>query len=109
MARNGPVDSQMGTDGEPPVPEESFSELCGTLGIRPLGRNPAGRLCFQQERRKGDRGSEPAEAPSKVAPEVEHAEVQSGRGFDEDTSAIGHTRSAGSSPPVPGAPPSYQR
>src|SRR4051812_8828932 len=104
MARNGAMDSEVDAPREPLVPQEPDGKLRGTRGIRSLGGDPARRVGFKQKRGRRDCGTKPAEAPAKIASEVEHAEVQSSRGFDEDATGIGHTQSAGPSPPVPGAP-----
>ena len=103
---NGAMDTKVDASREPPVGEKTGGELDGTVGIGPDCRDPVCQPGFDQERRRRDRGSQPTEAPSQLSPQVQHAEVQSRRRFDENVSAIGHTGSGAAWPPARAGLPS---
>src|SRR6185437_5311068 len=91
VARNRPMHADVDPQVKPVVPREPARELERPGRVGPLGLELRGGADLEQERRSRNRRADPAEASPQITPQVEHAEMQTGRRLDE------HAR------PLPGA------
>src|SRR5205807_493463 len=76
VRRNGAMDPKIRPHLDRLVRGEAAGELEHARRVGPLGRETRGWAGFEQQRRRRDRGPDPAEAATQVAPQVEHAEMK---------------------------------
>lgn len=77
------MDAEVQTEIEVVVPREPAREFESPYRVGPFGLELRGAMSLEEQRRRGDRRADAAESPSQVAPQVEHAEMQTRRRLDE--------------------------
>ena len=87
MRRQRALDVQHRAAIQAVIHEELAGEVRRAIGILARDDQRVGLRCRQKQRRRGRRRADAPEAASKRASKIEHAKVQPGRRFDEDSVA----------------------
>src|SRR2546425_11146637 len=101
MRRDGPVQAEVEASVDAVMGGEPPRELARPGRVGAFGPKLWGGAGLEQQGRSGNRGAHPAEAPSQIAPQVEHPEMEAGRRLDEHWGREGRgggARGAGGAP-----------
>src|SRR2546421_10520089 len=83
MRRDGPVQAEVEASVDAVMGGETPRELERPGRVGAFGPKLWGGAGLEQQGRSGNRGAHPAEAPSQIAPQVEHPAMEAGRRLDE--------------------------
>src|SRR3989442_13850984 len=78
MRRDGPVQAEVEASVDAVMGGETPRELERPGRVGAFGPKLWGGAGLEQQGRSGNRGAHPAEAPSQIAPQVEHPEMEAG-------------------------------
>src|SRR2546427_6411314 len=95
MRRDGPVQAEVEASVDAVMGGETPRELERPGRVGAFGPKLWGGAGLEQQGRSGNRGAHPAEAPSQIAPQVEHPEMEAGRRLDEHWRREGRGGGAG--------------